>query len=221
MGLTGLVGAGRTEVCQAIFGIARPDRGKIFWKGKEVQIKNPLDAMRNGIGYLPEDRQKQGLVLQWAIARNISLSSLDKFAARGRIDTRKELDAAKRLAEKVSVKARSVFDLAASLSGGNQQKVVFAKLLTAQLDVLILDEPTKGVDVGAKSAIYEIICELASAGYGILLISSEMPEIIGMCDKAAVMRDGRITAFLERDELTQEAILKASMDDGAGKRVGA
>jgi rhamnose transport system ATP-binding protein len=221
MGLTGLVGAGRTEVCQAIFGIARPDRGKIFWKGKEVQIKNPLDAMRNGIGYLPEDRQKQGLVLQWAIARNISLPSLDKFAARGRIDTRKELDAAKRLAEKVSVKARSVFDLAASLSGGNQQKVVFAKLLTAQLDVLILDEPTKGVDVGAKSAIYEIICELASAGYGILLISSEMPEIIGMCDKAAVMRDGRITAFLERDELTQEAILKASMDDGAGKRVGA
>src|SRR5690606_18924265 len=116
--------------------------------------------------------------------------------------------------EKVSVKAKSIFDLVSSLSGGNQQKVVFAKLLTAELDVLILDEPTKGVDVGAKSAIYEIISDLACAGYGIILVSSEMPEIIGMCDRVVVMREGRITAQLDRQSLSQEAILQASMDDG-------
>ncbi|MFC4304448.1 sugar ABC transporter ATP-binding protein [Cohnella boryungensis] len=213
LGLTGLVGAGRTEVCETLFGVAKPDKGKIMFKGKELQVRSPKDAMRQGIGYLPEDRQKQGLVLQWDIGRNITLSALQKFVRSGMLDTRKELDTAKRLAEKVGVKAKSVFDLAGSLSGGNQQKVVFAKLLTGELDVLILDEPTKGVDVGAKSAIYEMISDLACAGYGILLVSSEMPEMIGMCDRVAVMREGRITAILDRQGLTQEAILAASMDD--------
>ncbi len=215
LGLTGLVGAGRTEVCQAIFGVAPPDKGRILYQGREIAIRDPLQAMKRGIGYLPEDRQKQGLVLQWEIGRNITLSSLEKLSSGGTIRTRKEWEFAKRLAEKVGVKARSVFDLASSLSGGNQQKVVFAKLLTADLDVLILDEPTKGVDVGAKSAIYEIIGELACAGYGILLVSSEMPEIIGLCDRVAVMREGRIAAFLDRREMTQEAILQASMADEA------
>ncbi|WP_123040227.1 sugar ABC transporter ATP-binding protein [Cohnella candidum] len=218
LGLTGLVGAGRTEVCQAIFGIDRPDKGKIFVKGREVRIRSPREAMGLGIGYLPEDRQKQGLVLQWAIGRNITLSTLEKITAKGALQPRKELDIAKRLAEKVGVKAKSVFDLVSSLSGGNQQKVVFAKLLTADLDVLILDEPTKGVDVGAKSAIYDIIGDLACAGYGVILVSSEMPEIIGLCDRVAVMREGRITAMLNRDELTQEAILAASMDDAEQSR---
>nr|WP_255570440.1 sugar ABC transporter ATP-binding protein [Cohnella sp. CFH 77786] len=215
LGLTGLVGAGRTEVCQSLFGITRHDKGRIFLKGEEMRVRSPREAMRRGIGYLPEDRQKQGLVLQWAIGRNISLPALEKISGRGALQIRKELEIAKRLAEKVSVKARSVFDLVSSLSGGNQQKVVFAKLLTAELDVLILDEPTKGVDVGAKSAIYEIIGDLACAGYGIILVSSEMPEIIGMCDRVAVMREGRIAAALNREGLTQEAILAASMDDGA------
>ncbi|WP_239616298.1 sugar ABC transporter ATP-binding protein [Cohnella mopanensis] len=222
LGLTGLVGAGRTEVCQTLFGVERFDKGKVFFKGKELKVRSPRDAMEQGIGYLPEDRQKQGLVLQWGIGRNITLPTLSKFANKGMVNSRKELDVAKRLAEKVSVKAKSVFDLASSLSGGNQQKVVFAKLLTAELDVLILDEPTKGVDVGAKSAIYEMISDLACAGYGIILVSSEMPEIIGMCDRVAVMREGRVTAMLDRKGLTQEAILEASMDDTApntdGKR---
>ncbi|RUS42870.1 sugar ABC transporter ATP-binding protein [Cohnella sp. AR92] len=213
LGLTGLVGAGRTEVCQAIFGAERADKGKIFYKGQELAVRNPLHAMKQGIGYLPEDRQKQGLVLSWEIGRNITLSSLEKMSKKGHINTRKEWDLAKRLAEKVSVKAKSVFDLASSLSGGNQQKVVFAKLLTADLDILILDEPTKGVDVGAKSAIYEIISDLACSGYGIILVSSEMPEIIGMCDRVAVMREGRITAFMDREGISQEAILRASMAD--------
>ncbi|MFX3632200.1 MAG: sugar ABC transporter ATP-binding protein [Candidatus Pristimantibacillus sp.] len=211
LGFTGLVGAGRTEVFQTIFGITSYDKGKLFLKGKEVKISSPLEAMKLGIGYLPEDRQKQGLVLDWEIGRNITLPTLDQFTSKGSLNTAHEADVAKRLAEKVNVKANSIFDLVSSLSGGNQQKVVFAKLLTADLEVIILDEPTKGVDVGAKSAIYEIISDLASQGYGVIMISSEMPEIIGMCDRTAVMREGRITAFLDREGITQEAILQASM----------
>ncbi|MDQ0060320.1 sugar ABC transporter ATP-binding protein [Paenibacillus harenae] len=221
LGLTGLVGAGRTEVCQTLFGIEKPDKGRIHYKGKPLQLRNPRDAMRHGIGYLPEDRQKQGLVLQWGIGRNVSLPTLEKFAVQGAINSRKELETAKSLAEKVNVKAKSVFDLVSSLSGGNQQKVVFAKLLNAELDVLILDEPTKGVDVGAKSAIYEMISDLACSGYGVIFVSSEMPEIIGMCDRVAVMREGRITAMLDREGLTQEAILSASMDGATGEEASA
>lgn len=213
LGLTGLVGAGRTEVCQSLFSIEKYDKGKVVLKGREVQMNSPLDAMRLGIGYLPEDRQKQGLVLDWEIGRNITLSALEKISKRGVLNRAEEAEIAKRLSEKVRVKAKSIFDLASSLSGGNQQKVVFAKLLTADLDILILDEPTKGVDVGAKSAIYEIISDLANQGYGILIVSSEMPEMIGMCDRVAVMREGRIAAVLDRGSITQEAILEASMAD--------
>ncbi|MFB5269174.1 sugar ABC transporter ATP-binding protein [Paenibacillus enshidis] len=215
LGLTGLVGAGRTEACQTLFGIESYDKGKVTYKGKKIRIRSPLDAMRQGIGYLPEDRQKQGLVLDWSIGRNITLPALELITKKGAIRASAEAEISKRLAEKVGVKAKSIFDLASSLSGGNQQKVVFAKLLTANLEVIILDEPTKGVDVGAKSAIYEIISELASQGYGIIMVSSEMPEIIGMCDRVAVMREGRITAFLDRQSMTQEAILQASMSEEA------
>jgi len=211
LGLTGLVGAGRTEVCQALFGITNPDRGRVFLHGEEIVIRHPWQAMEAGIGYLPEDRQKQGLVLDWGIGRNITLSAMDQLSRRGWVDEKKEAELAKSLAEKVQVKAQSIFDLASSLSGGNQQKVVVAKLLTAHLDVLILDEPTKGVDVGAKSAIYEMISELAAQGYGIILVSSEMPEVIGMSDRVIVMRDGRVTATLDTAGVTQEAILEAAM----------
>lgn len=211
VGLTGLVGAGRTEVCQAIFGITGYEKGKVYLKGEEVHIKSPLDAMNRGIGYLPEDRQKQGLVLQWGIGHNITLPALSKFSKSGWLNDSKEAEIAKTLAEKVNVKANSVFDLVSTLSGGNQQKVVVAKLLTADLDVLILDEPTKGVDVGAKSAIYEMIGELACQGYGIVLVSSEMPEIIGLSDRVIVMREGRVAASINRNQLTQESILEASM----------
>ncbi|MEX2414977.1 MAG: sugar ABC transporter ATP-binding protein, partial [Paenibacillaceae bacterium] len=211
VGLTGLVGAGRTEVFQSIFGITTYDEGKVYVKGNEVRITNPLHAMNMGIGYLPEDRQKQGLVLQWGIGRNITLSALERFSKQGWLNDDHEAEVAKSLSERMNVKANSIFDLASSLSGGNQQKVVVAKLLTADLDIIILDEPTKGVDVGAKFAMYEIINELADQGYGVILISSEMPEIIGMSDKVIVMREGRITAIMEQTEVTQEAILEASM----------
>jgi rhamnose transport system ATP-binding protein len=211
VGLTGLVGAGRTEVFQSIFGITSYDKGKVYVKGNEVRISDPLQAMNLGIGYLPEDRQRQGLVLQWGIGRNITLSALERFSKQGWLKDDQEAEVAQSLSERMNVKANSIFDLTSSLSGGNQQKVVVAKLLTAELDIIILDEPTKGVDVGAKFAIYEIINELAEQGYGVILISSEMPEIVGMSDKVIVMREGRITATLDRTEATQEAILEASM----------
>ncbi|TDL92618.1 sugar ABC transporter ATP-binding protein [Vibrio vulnificus] len=211
LGLTGLVGAGRTEVCQALFGIAPFDTGKVFLNGKEVIVRNPKDAMNLGIGYLPEDRQLQGLVLNWGIGKNITLPALKKLSKSGWLDEKKEAEIAKSLAEKVNVKAKSIFDLASSLSGGNQQKVAVAKLLTANLDVIILDEPTKGVDVGAKSAIYEIINDLAVQGYGIILVSSEMPEVLGMCDRIVVMKEGRSTKVFGKQEATQENILEAAM----------
>jgi rhamnose transport system ATP-binding protein len=211
LGLTGLVGAGRSEVCQAIFGILSHDKGKVYVEGTEVNINDPLKAMELGIGYLPEDRQKQGLVLQWEIGRNITLPTINKFSKNGWLNDGKEAEIAKSLSEKVNVKANSIFDLASSLSGGNQQKVIVAKLLSADLKIIILDEPTKGVDVGAKSAIHEIMSDLACQGYGVIMISSEMPEVLGMSDRIVVMRDGRVTAIIDRENATQELILEAAM----------
>jgi len=220
LGLTGLVGAGRTEVCQSLFGITSYDRGEVYLKGQQISVKNPKSAMNLGIGYLPEDRQLQGLVLDWGIGRNITLPALKDLSSKGWLNEKKESTLAKKLAEKVHVKATSIFDLVSSLSGGNQQKVAVAKLLTADLDIIILDEPTKGVDVGAKSAIYEIINDLAAQGYGIIMISSEMPEILGMSDRIVVMREGRITKVLDKKDATQEVILEAAMSEGKEKEVG-
>jgi rhamnose transport system ATP-binding protein len=220
LGLTGLVGAGRTEVCQSLFGITSYDRGEVYLKGQKITVNNPKAAMNLGIGYLPEDRQLQGLVLDWGIGRNITLPALKELSNKGWLNNKEESAIAKRLAEKVNVKANSIFDLVSSLSGGNQQKVAVAKLLTADLDIIILDEPTKGVDVGAKSAIYEIINDLAASGYGIIMISSEMPEILGMSDRIVVMREGRITSVLNKEDATQEVILEAAMSDIKGKEVG-
>lgn len=217
LGLTGLVGAGRTEVCETIFGITKYDTGNVYLKGKKMQIRRPKDAMKLGIGYLSEDRQKQGLILQWGIGRNITLPTLERFSKKGWLNEKNEAQMSKELAEKVHVKASSIFELASSLSGGNQQKVAVAKLLTADLDVIILDEPTKGVDIGAKSAIYEIIQDLAKQGYGIIMVSSEMPEVIGMSDRILVMREGRITKTLGKNEFSQEAILAAAMSETSGK----
>lgn len=211
LGLTGLVGAGRTEVCETIFGVEAKDGGKIYLNGREVDVKGPLDAMNLGIGYLPEDRQKQGLILDWGIGQNITLTIINSLTKYGIINGKKEKELGKLLAEKVDTKAVTIFDKASSLSGGNQQKVVVAKLLASDLKLLILDEPTKGVDVGAKAAIYEIMGELASQGYAIIMVSSEMPEILGMCDRIVVMCEGRVTGELLRSEATQEAILEKGM----------
>lgn len=213
LAMTGLVGAGRTEVCTGIFGIAKPDKGKVILDGKELDIKFPVDAMNAGIGYLPEDRQKQGLILDWGIGDNITLATLEKYTKNTVINRKAERLAAKKLAEKVKTKALSVFDKASTLSGGNQQKIIVAKVLNSDLKVIILDEPTKGVDVGAKAQIYEIMSELAAQGYGVIMISSELPEVLGMADTVLVMKEGRVSAVFENnEELTQEVILKAAMD---------
>jgi rhamnose transport system ATP-binding protein len=216
LALTGLIGAGRTEVCEAIYGISPYDAGTIILGGRKLRAAGPGGAIAGGIGFLPEDRLKQGLVLRWEIAKNITLPALKKFLRYGWVDIKKENRVAGELAEKLSVRAISVHDRVSTLSGGNQQKVIVAKLLTSDMKIIILDEPTKGVDVGAKTAIYEIMNNLAASGYGIIMVSSEMPEVLGMSDRIVVMRDGRVTAFLETAAADQETILHAAMQDEDG-----
>ena len=217
VGLTGLVGAGRTEVVEAVCGITKPDAGKIYLEGEEIRVKKPADAMAKGIILLPEDRQKEGLIMSWGLGRNVTLPVMQRYARAGFNNEPKEREIAKDLLEAVDTKAVDIFQPASSLSGGNQQKVVVAKALAQEMKVVIMDEPTKGVDVGAKAEIYSIMGDLARQGYGIILISSEMPEILGMSDRIVVMCAGRKTAELGRDEATQEIILDYAMEKSAGK----
>lgn len=215
LAMTGLVGAGRTEVCQGIVGVEVPDSGKVYLDNREVKIKHPDDAYKLGIGYLPEDRQKQGLILDWGLGMNVTLSTLEKITHGSIVNKHEGRAKAKQLLEKVKTKALSVYDKASSLSGGNQQKVIVAKVLASDIKLVILDEPTKGVDVGAKAQIYEIMSDLAAQGYGVIMISSEMPEVIGMADTILVMKEGRVSKIFEGDEvkgITQEKILEAAMD---------
>ena len=211
LGLTGLVGARRTEVIQTIYGVEKLDSGKIFLNGKEVQIKNPRDAIKNGIGLLTEDRSNLGLILDWGIGRNITLTEIEKYGNKIFTNDKAERAAAKALAEEVDTKAVSLFDKVSTLSGGNQQKVAVSKILASDLKVLIMDEPTKGIDVGAKYEIYCIINQLVKRGYAIIMISSEMPEVLNMSDRIIVMCEGKITGELSREEATQEGILQFAM----------
>ncbi len=211
LAITGLIGAGRTEVCEAIYGVTHPDSGEILLEGHPIQVAGPADSIRHGIGYLPEDRLRQGLILQWELSRNVTLPTLSSFTKAGWLDTRRENVVTKELTEKLEVRATSVFDLAGTLSGGNQQKLIVAKLLAGTMKVIILDEPTKGVDVGAKTAIFRIMNDLAAQGYGIVMVSSEMPEVLGMSDRILVMKEGRIAALLETRNATQEQILRAAV----------
>ncbi len=211
LGITGLVGSGRTEVAESIFGINPAEKGEIWVDGQRVHIKEPMQAMELGIGYLPEDRQKNGLVLPMTISENITLPTLDKYANKGWLSPPLEHETSESFFKLLNVKAAGIFDKVYSLSGGNQQKVVVAKLLAAKLKIIILDEPTKGVDVGAKAAIHGIMSDLASQGFGIIMISSELPEVLGMSDNIVVMREGRITMSFSREEATQEKILEAAV----------
>jgi rhamnose transport system ATP-binding protein len=197
VGLTGLVGAGRTEVIEAVTGVTKPTGGRVFIRGQAVRIEDPHRAMALGVGLLPEDRQKQALLLPWTIERNITLPNLKKFAQNGLMCRKAERDEADALSKKLTVKANSVLDTASSLSGGNQQKVVVAKLLSGDARILILDEPTKGVDVGSKAAIYQIMCDLAASGFGILMSpprcrrSSTCATGSWSCGRAACPRKSR------------------------------
>ncbi len=221
LGFTGLVGAGRTEVMEAVCGITHADSGKVYLEGQEVHIKQPSDAMDKGIILLPEDRQKEGLIMSWGLGRNVTLPVISKLAGGFFNNEPKEREVAKQLLEDVDTKAVDIFQPASSLSGGNQQKVVVAKALGQQMKVVIMDEPTKGVDVGAKAEIYSIMGDLAKQGYAIILISSEMPEILGMADRIIVMCNGRKTGELVNDNVTQEAILELAMEKGTTLQGGA
>ncbi|HTP60305.1 MAG TPA: sugar ABC transporter ATP-binding protein, partial [Spirochaetia bacterium] len=213
LALTGLIGAGRTEVCESIYGVTHADKGRVFLEGRELHISSPAEAIDRGIGYLPEDRLRQGLVLEWELSKNVTLPTLRQFGTLGWLHPRKENAVTKELAEKLEVRAGSVFDLAATLSGGNQQKIIVAKLLAGTMKVIILDEPTKGVDVGAKTAIFNIMNDLAEMGYGIIMVSSEMPEVLGMSDRILVMREGKVASIMETASASQEKILRAAMPE--------
>ncbi len=213
LALTGLVGAGRTEVCQTIFGIMNPDSGRIVLEGKEVNIKTPVEAFEYGIGLLPENRQTQGLINELPIYQNVSSADMKQFAKASMLDEKAEIQKAIELCQKISLKAKDISAPPSSLSGGNQQKVVFAKLLNCSLKVLILDEPTNGIDVGAKYSIYEIMNELAANGYAIIMVSSEMPEVLGMADRIVVMKSGHVTGEFDNKEVSQEMIMAASLGE--------
>jgi len=208
LGIAGLVGSGRTELARALFGADRKESGRIYLQGKEINISSPEDAVRYGIGFVPESRKEQGIMLGLPISQNITLPKIKEVVyALGIINMKKEKDNSYRLMNDLNIKADSPETHVMALSGGNQQKVVLAKWFNADCKVMILDEPTRGVDVGAKYEIYTFINELSKKGIGVIMISSEMAEIIGMCDRTIVMRDGRIQGELGRDELSEEKIM--------------
>ncbi|MEG0107511.1 MAG: sugar ABC transporter ATP-binding protein, partial [Lachnospiraceae bacterium] len=212
LGFSGLVGAGRTETMRAIFGADKKISGKINYFGKDVDFKDPRQAIDSGFGLLPEDRKKQGLLLEQSIRMNATLASLRKITNKlGIINHKKEKEYVKTLLASVSTKYGSAEDNVNSLSGGNQQKIALAKWLSADCKCIVFDEPTRGVDVGAKTEIYKIINSLAESGVAIIMISSEMPEIIGMCDRAIIMRQGEIAGELDKSELAENNLIKYAM----------
>ncbi|MBM7698637.1 sugar ABC transporter ATP-binding protein [Kurthia huakuii] len=205
--LAGLMGAGRTEVAQAIFGYRKMTKGELFIDGNAVKINNPREAKKRGIGFVTEDRKTQGLVVDFSIKENIAMANFNKTSKSGIIRGSKEKSFVGKLVEKLGVKTPSAELPAKSLSGGNQQKVVIAKWLGIEPEILILDEPTRGVDIGAKKEIYQIMNDLAEQGVAILMISSELPEVIGMSDRVLVMHEGKITGEVAGDDMTQEKIM--------------
>jgi rhamnose transport system ATP-binding protein len=211
VGLAGLVGAGRTELARTIFGLTPPDQGEILLRGKPVNINSAARAIEFGVAYVPEDRRRHGVILDFAISANITLASLDKFSRAGALDFRREQEVAADYTRKLGIKTPTIFAPVATLSGGNQQKVALSRWLVTKPSVLILDEPTQGIDVGAKSEVHALMTELASQGVAILMISSELPEILGMSDRVAVMYGGTIVGALDRNEATQEKILALAL----------
>ncbi len=207
LGIAGLVGAGRTELARAIFGADPIDSGEIILDGKAVNIRSPRDAIRLGIGLVTEDRKSLGLILGMVVRENISLANLDALTKLGFVNHREERRAALQFIEDLMIKTPSCEQQVQNLSGGNQQKVVLAKWLFTQSKVLIFDEPTRGIDVGSKVEIYQLMNRLAANGAAIIMISSELPEVLGMSDRIVVMHEGRITGELSREEATQEKIM--------------
>ncbi len=213
VGISGLMGAGRTELAMSIFGHSYGIRisGKVLKHGKEIDVSTIDKAIQNGIAYATEDRKAYGLVLIKPIKDNITLSNLEAVSVGGVVNEPREVRTTMGYREKLNIKCSSILQEAVNLSGGNQQKVVLSKWLFAEPEILILDEPTRGIDVGAKYEIYTIINRLAEEGKGIILISSELPELLGVCDRIYVMREGKIVGEMPAKEASQEAIMKCVM----------
>ncbi len=210
LGFSGLMGAGRTETARALFGADPKQSGDIYVNGEKVDIKNPQDAVKCGIGYLSEDRKRYGIVVDKTVAENSTMASLEFYMKGMFIDKKKENEAAQKYVDLLRTKTPGVDQLVVNLSGGNQQKVVIAKWLIRNCDILIFDEPTRGIDVGAKSEIYQLMNELAAEGKSIIMISSEMTEILRMSDRIIIMCEGRKTGELAIEEATQERIMHAA-----------
>lgn len=209
VGFAGLMGSGRTETAKTIFGEYRKTSGEVYINGEKVNINSPKDAITHGIAYLSEDRKKEGLVLNMTVGTNMTLSNLKKYENTfKRIDTKEELKEIKEYIEKLSVKTPSHAQMMKNLSGGNQQKAIIAKWIMLSPNLLIVDEPTKGIDVGAKKEIYEVLNELKKQGKAIIMISSDMAEILGVSDRVIVMNEGKVTGELSRSDATQESIMK-------------
>jgi rhamnose transport system ATP-binding protein len=220
VGLAGLVGAGRTEVARVLFGIDQRDAGEIRLGGVPVEFASPSEAMNAGIAYLPEDRHQEGLVLDFSIAQNVTLPILPRLFPRFLVRASTERKVAHDYTEQFRVRMTGVDQLVGALSGGNQQKVVLAKWLASKPQVLILDEPTRGIDIGAKVEVHRIISELAAGGLAIILISSDLPEVLAMSDRIVVLHEGRITAEIPRERATEERVMfaatgSASDEDGS------
>jgi ribose transport system ATP-binding protein len=208
LGLAGLVGAGRTEVARAIFGADALDGGDIELDGQRLQIRSPRDAIRAGIAYVSEDRKAHGLAVKMSVAHNITLANLGMLSSPlGFIDAARERSTAEQFIQQLAIRTPSPDQIARLLSGGNQQKVVIAKWLFRQARVILFDEPTRGIDVGAKYAIYELMDRLAAQGVGVVLISSDLPEILGLSDRVAVFRQGQLAAMLETRSCSQQDIM--------------
>lgn len=207
VGMSGLMGAGRTEMMRAIFGLDPLDSGEIWVRGKKVNIRKPDDAVKHGIGFITEDRKDEGLVLDFSVRENMALTNLFSFSSKGFISAKKELDFVDTLTKRLQIKTHTTETPARNLSGGNQQKVVIAKWIGIGPSVLILDEPTRGVDVGAKREIYQLMNELTERGVAILMVSSELPEVLGMSDRILVVHEGRISGEVSGENATQEQIM--------------
>lgn len=210
VGLAGLVGAGRTEIARSIFGIDRYDSGTVVFEGVVMAVGDPLQAIQSGMAFVPEDRRKQGVILDLSVKRNTTLTLRKALERFGFIPSQLEKQAAIDWTSKLRVKANSIDDKVSTLSGGNQQKVVLAKWLATEPRFLIVDEPTRGIDVGTKAEVHKLLSDLAARGIAILMISSELPEVLGMADRIYVLREGRVAAELTRDEASPELIMTAA-----------
>jgi ABC-type sugar transport system ATPase subunit len=205
--MAGLVGAGRNDVAKAVFGLDPRATGEVFIRGQRLRLGSVNEAMSRRIGFLPGDRKKEGLVLGMPILENVSLPHIDSFSRGGLVNRTREVSEVEKLTKRLRVKAPSIETITAGLSGGNQQKVALAKWMLRSCDLLIIDEPTRGVDVGAKAEIYELLDEVACQGLAVLMISSEMPELLNMSRRIYAMRVGFVTGELQHDEFSQEAVL--------------